>query len=290
MAKLSDNLLPASFRGVPFFVEQGDRTAGRRTQVHEYPQRDDPYVEDLGRAKREFSLTVFVVGADYIAAADRLLEACEAAGSGTLSHPWLGNMEVTLLAPARASYNKALGQVTIELSFVEAGKLVFPAALASTQNQSAIAADSLAAAAVTDFTNTYKIKGLPDFVNVAANGDFTKLFTTFALPKMPGLGVLGFANNALSSLQSALLLLNDPPNLALSVLNFLGLSSIASQLTYGASLINSVLNLAGNSNFSQPVAPAVTTPASQQQYLNTVATNALARRALLVQARWSPLY
>jgi len=42
--------------------------------------------------------------------------------------------------------------------------------------------------------------------------------------------------------------------------------------------------LAGNSNFSQPVAPAVTTPASQQQYLNTVATNALARRALLVQA------
>ncbi len=284
MSNLAEKLRNASFRGVPFFVEQADRTAGRRTQTHEYPQRDDPYIEDLGRARREFNLTAFVVGADYIAAADKLLEACEMAGSGTLVHPWLGSMEVTLQTPARASYSKALGQATIDMSFVEAGKLNFPAAVASTQKQVVLSADKLANAAATDFSILYKINGLPDFVQNAANGDFTRVFSSLALPKIPGLGVLGFANSALKSLESTLLLLNDPPNLAWSVLNFMGLSSVARQLTYGASLIDSILSLTASNAFAAPLVTRSGAIAGQQQQTNTEAINALTRRGLLVQA------
>jgi prophage DNA circulation protein len=44
----------ASFRGVVFHVETGARLSGRRTVVHEYPKRNDPYAEDMGRAARRF--------------------------------------------------------------------------------------------------------------------------------------------------------------------------------------------------------------------------------------------
>lgn len=43
-----NKLRPASFRGASFGVESHQTEQGRRTQVHEYPGRDDPYVEDLG--------------------------------------------------------------------------------------------------------------------------------------------------------------------------------------------------------------------------------------------------
>ena len=52
--------LTASFRGVPFFVESSDISAGRRTVTHQYPQRDEPFTEDLGRAAREYELSAFV--------------------------------------------------------------------------------------------------------------------------------------------------------------------------------------------------------------------------------------
>lgn len=42
-----DRLRDASFRGVPFSVDDDDASFGRRVQLHEYPKRDKPYTEDL---------------------------------------------------------------------------------------------------------------------------------------------------------------------------------------------------------------------------------------------------
>ena len=42
------NLRPASFRGVPFKVMDSDDGRGRATVIHEFPMRDQVYVEDLG--------------------------------------------------------------------------------------------------------------------------------------------------------------------------------------------------------------------------------------------------
>lgn len=54
-------LQPASFRGVPFLVDTAGGTGGRHLVTHEFPLRDDPYTEDLGRASRRFRLHAFVV-------------------------------------------------------------------------------------------------------------------------------------------------------------------------------------------------------------------------------------
>ena len=56
----------ASFRGVPFEVTSSDFKVGRRTQTFEYPQRDTPFTEDLGRSKRTITLTAYVIGAAYV--------------------------------------------------------------------------------------------------------------------------------------------------------------------------------------------------------------------------------
>ncbi len=58
-----DQLLPATFRGVPFEVDAHDTVAaGRRAHVHEYPGRDDPWTEDLGRRTSEYTLDAYLVG------------------------------------------------------------------------------------------------------------------------------------------------------------------------------------------------------------------------------------
>ena len=72
MSAWRERLLSASFRGVEFGVTKASDDVGRRTVRHDYPQRDDPYVEDLGRAPRVISLTGFVLGEDYMTRRDDL--------------------------------------------------------------------------------------------------------------------------------------------------------------------------------------------------------------------------
>ncbi len=89
-------LLPASFRGVPFYMQASAGQGGRRVVTHEFPLRDDAYTEDLGRLPRRFRLTAFVVdnptyGLSYLDARDALIDAIEGyADAGTLMHPTFG--------------------------------------------------------------------------------------------------------------------------------------------------------------------------------------------------------
>lgn len=87
------DLVGASFRGVSFFVESSDREGGRRTVTHEFPLRNDPFVEDLGLKARVYKLEGYVIGHKYIDQRDKLLDALEdkdEAGPGPLIHPYYG--------------------------------------------------------------------------------------------------------------------------------------------------------------------------------------------------------
>lgn len=87
---------PASFRGVPFFVDTSERTGGRRGVTHEYPFRDEPFREDTGRATRGFTLEGYVLGEEYLAAKEALINALEALGPGTLVHPYYKTLTVAV--------------------------------------------------------------------------------------------------------------------------------------------------------------------------------------------------
>jgi prophage DNA circulation protein len=115
-------LRPASFRGVPFHVEVGGRSAGRRLAFHEFPKRDVPYTEDLGRRGRAFPITGYCIGPFYLDERDDLLEALDEEGAGTLVHPTLGEFEVKVGQCAAQERRERGGYVEIEMQFFEAGE------------------------------------------------------------------------------------------------------------------------------------------------------------------------
>lgn len=82
-----DKLKPASFRGASFKVDTDIRRGGRRVVLHQYPKRDDPYAEDLGRSARRFVVQGYLIGPEYLVLRDILIAALEEAGPGTLKLP-----------------------------------------------------------------------------------------------------------------------------------------------------------------------------------------------------------
>ncbi|MGA4368109.1 DNA circularization protein [Pantoea ananatis] len=129
-----DKLHPASFRGVPFAVESGDGIFGRRQAVHEYPYRDSVWVEDMGRATRRLHLTGFIVqgsrvytAGDVMSQRNALIAAAETAGSGTLVHPTLGELTVSVMEGGlRIHEHKDEGRMfRFTLTVIESGLKVF---------------------------------------------------------------------------------------------------------------------------------------------------------------------
>lgn len=90
-------LRPASYRGVPFAVLEGEAVFGRRNAIHTYPFRDGAWVEDMGKQARRITLIGFVVGDDAIAKRNALIQAVESPGNGELVHATLGRMTVNVL-------------------------------------------------------------------------------------------------------------------------------------------------------------------------------------------------
>lgn len=134
MSEWRDRKQGASFRGVPFLVDTDSVPVGRRTQLHEFPQRDQPFVEDLGRRTRRYKFTGFVAGDDCLAQRDRLLTALDKVGSGELVHPWFGRLTVTAGECEVSHARNELGMVRFSLEFID-GMLAFPVQSPNTRRQ-----------------------------------------------------------------------------------------------------------------------------------------------------------
>jgi prophage DNA circulation protein len=282
---LSDQLRPASFRGVPFEVEVGELEAGRRTQVHEYPKRDKPYVEDLGRATRAFTVQAFVVGADYVERATRLLKALEEPGAGTLVHPWMGSLRVTSTSLARVVFDKGLGQARLQMAFVEEGELSFPSATNSTQTQSRLAAQGIEDAAATSFASTFKVDGQPDFVGEAASNELGTAFGAITgAVGQTGVQVGGYVNTASTALSRARGLMANPLGAAYVVLDYLRLSDLSGGLQRWGDIARSTVRLLESAGLQPLGLLSFTTPARRTANDNAQAVRSLMRQGLIAQA------
>ena len=145
-----DRLLPASFRGVGFWVDQAKTPVGKKGQLHEYPQRDLPFFEGLGQQAKIHDLTAFIVGPDCLEQRDKLLKALEQ-GSGELVHPWLGRIQVKVGECDMTHTRQDGGLVTFALKFYPDEPLPFPTATVSTQKVLLAKADTLLGSAVARF-------------------------------------------------------------------------------------------------------------------------------------------
>jgi prophage DNA circulation protein len=125
--------LPVIWRGIAFRFGEYSLRGGRRVAIHEFPTRDDPFTEDLGRKIRQYRLRGHVIGPLWEASRDALVSACEdSAAVGTLVHPYLGPLRVRCL-DYDVSEDKDNGQIAnFELLFVEAGEEPGPSSFINT--------------------------------------------------------------------------------------------------------------------------------------------------------------
>lgn len=163
LADLLQNIQPASFRGVPFAVLVGESRFGRRIALHEYPFRDDPWPEDVGRGTRKFSIQGFIItdsliygGGDVQSQRDQLVAAAESAGAGTLIHPTLGRLQVTIPEDGLIITERldASNYMEFTLACYESGERKFPAGSQSAGDDSLGAADDLDSASAFDFIDS----------------------------------------------------------------------------------------------------------------------------------------
>ncbi|WP_321810069.1 DNA circularization protein [Burkholderia sp. BCC1985] len=149
-----EQLRPASYRGVPFVSLGSESSFGRRNQTHEYPQRDTPWIEDLGRGARRIRMYGFVIGDDVIAQRDVMIAAVETIGDGELVHPTLGRLTVNIGGFRSIERWEAGRYFEFHFEFVESGQRTYPTAQTATLESVLNAVTGLNVSAAIDFAKT----------------------------------------------------------------------------------------------------------------------------------------
>jgi prophage DNA circulation protein len=202
-----DRMGPAKFRGVPFFVETSERGGGRRGVTHEYPFREVPFREDIGRKARTFPIEGYVVGENYFAARDALISALEAAGPGELVHPYHGTLRVAVVDFRVRESAADGGMAVFSVDFVEtSAQPVQPTAAPDTASKVRTSAAAARAAVQTEFLARY----VPGALHTSITGALTSLsgavdkLLTYSLMEKDSLASMKVQSAAFSSGISAL--------------------------------------------------------------------------------------
>jgi len=279
-----EQLQKGSFRGVPFFTTAAGGVFGRRNVVHEYPLRDLPYAEDLGRKARQFDIDAFVLGQDYMTARDRLIEALEKAGAGELVHPYRGRLRVVVVDASVSETTDEGGVARFRITFVESGEKLEPGAAANTVDAVESAADKAATASKNGFARVFAAAGFLDFVGDGAiiqiNGALTAIRSASNLTLLSGTALPGFLAG-LAGLSSNLTALIRSPELLASSLyaQVGGLFDVSSTYTGALTSLRSLFGFGGSEQ-----AVLMTTPNRRQQAVNQAAVIALVRQTAAIES------
>ena len=161
-----------------FDIETSDFNIGRRTVVHEFVQRDNPFIEDLGRKNRTQNLNGFLVAKrenDFNPFGERdfLIKIVEFGGECIFTHPFYGELKghITEFNITEQS-TKEGGLVKFTFTFIEAGKKQFVGNLTnnlvdkktSAELVSNVAYDTL----LQDFSEVFSIDNTTGFVRESA--------------------------------------------------------------------------------------------------------------------------
>lgn len=156
-----DELRPASFRGIAFLVESSEQKLGRRAVQTEYPGRDEPFPEDMGRRAWGDSLSAFLIGEDHLAAAQKLAEALNQHGPGELVHPYLGTRLVQIGEVSLRHSSREGGQSTFTIEVLEAGPAKTPSELPNTDTALQHSGDIAEQSLLEQFTELFSVDAMP---------------------------------------------------------------------------------------------------------------------------------
>lgn len=276
-----DSLRTASWRGLEFHVESHDAAFGRRQVTHEFAQRDEPFTEDLGRRARTYTVAAYLIGDDYPARRDRLIEACETLGPGELVHPYLGNMQVECTGLAVRESVSDMRMCRLQITFVEAGQARYPTNVTDSVRAVSAGAIRTQAAARGGFLERFTTDGFPSFVLDGAASRVQHLSSVLnnltTNPMGEAQAVAGFFDRVRALADNALRLVTAPADLANEVVGI-----IHSVRDVFGSRSDTVLRTLRDTH-ADPYSGDTSTPNRRQQKANQDALSALVRRAALAE-------
>ena len=162
-------LLPASFRGIPFFVDAHEFEGGRNAISHEPPDKNSGFAEDIGRKTNGYKISAHLLGDAYFFLRDALIDAMEEPERGVLIHPYLGALEVQP-GPYKLSETSEEGRLCrFDLSFVEAGDPSFPFAAIDAITKFATKAFATVAQVQNAFNVAVALTGIPSYLVAAVD-------------------------------------------------------------------------------------------------------------------------
>jgi prophage DNA circulation protein len=122
-AEWRKRLVAAYYNNVRFHVEQQARNSGRRVVLHEYPKRDDPYAEDMGRHARRYQMNGYIIGPSYHLQKQALIHALEDSEGGMLMDPYLAQPMMAICERYSVTETRERGGFCVfDMVFVEVGQ------------------------------------------------------------------------------------------------------------------------------------------------------------------------
>lgn len=271
-----DDLIPAAFRGVDFHVERASDTAGRRLVTHEYPGRDTPYSEDMGRAARRWTLSGYVVGDDWLDQREQLQRAFNQSGPGLLVHPTEGELTVAVENAVFDFDDREARIIRFTATFVESGQKLQPSSRVNTGAEIEELAEAAKASIIEEFLDSFDVSGLPSFVADSAEEHFAELIEDVESITATANAVGDEADDLAATVEDFSADVRDAQSLAEDTLDLID------KLREATDDPAALLDLVGfGSDF---VEVSEVTSTRQRQAQNQAATIALVRRAALVEA------
>jgi prophage DNA circulation protein len=143
---LLPGLMPAAWRGQPFWVINAQHSVGRRIHQVLFPGLDLKTHDDTGPLDGPIRISGLVIGDDYVAQAQALHAAFRAPGPATFIHPWRGPIRCVLFRPASIEFD--VSELRVARIDAEFDPVTVGAGFLATLGPLLVAAGALGGAAV----------------------------------------------------------------------------------------------------------------------------------------------
>jgi prophage DNA circulation protein len=276
---------PARFRDLGFYVTKSSLSTGRRNFIFEYPQRDQPFVEDLGRRARKLTITAIFVGPDHAAQMQKLIEAVENGDEGILRLPFFGSWDVKPTDATNVTYDpQKENSSSADITFVEIGSTSTTLVSEDLPQKTASATGGIQESALDKFIKDFDLKGVQDFIRNTVEGNLSKFFQLDGYKEICRLFNTSDEMSHLSAVAISLLS-KDPLVFGTAVANAFGFSQAAYSINNWRRAVRLLVKLIESDGMNQTYMTGLVseTDASQTTNLSTSVQN-LARQSLLAEA------
>lgn len=279
------NLIGASFRGVPFFVDSSSRSGGRRAFTHEIMGSDIPVRDDLGRKAIDFRVDGYVLGDDYVRHRNALLDALEnTSGPGELIHPFYGRRRVQCGEVTVRESIRDGGMAVISIEFLDAPLTLAPIGTTDLRADLLSFADLADIANEEEFVATFDVAGQPSFATTSLRDDLAGVAAALGEALAPICATT--QELALLSVEIDLIAADASAIVRSPVDTLAALSGAIGQLTDSLEAAPRKVVDALITTYLEPAPPAVlgTTSTRAQERANQIALSDALRRLLIIYA------